>query len=310
MIETFAFSFCQINSLADVAIFILLSLFWMFVCFCIRKISPRKKFWLAVALIYPVLFIVGSIISHTMFTQSLLFIWWVFVPLFIGINLGHLFKTSKKNHWILIPVIVWVLIPVFMILTYSAAIFGGERPPDFYPFGEIVDEPLQDVELQVAQNVDYEIEMIHEDAWWNDSRIITIRGRNDSVFYRAVYRMCGTESNVDSSQWLPLNTEKASNVVKSLKNSIEKYEQEYYSDEVWDGYSVRVSLKDYKRKTSRRLDLSNASALGMRGAMAIEKMVFDLMPPREIFTTLSYDEVAKKCAEIENAQIQPVETGH
>ena len=93
-----------------------------------------------------------------------------------------------------------------------------------------------------------------------------------------------------------------------LKNAIEKYEQEYCSDHVNDGYSVRVSLKDYKRKTSRRLDLSNASALAMRGAMAIEKMMFDLMPPRETFTTLSYDEVSKKCGEKENALIQQVES--
>ena len=295
------FSFCKIDNLADVAIFIFLPLFWAFVCFCIRKISPRKKLWLAVALIYPVLFLAGSMISHTMFTQSLLFIWWVLVPIFIGIILGHLFKTSKKNHRILIPVIMWVLIPVFMILTYSVVIFWEKRPPVLYPFAEIVDEPLQYVELDVAQNVDYEIEMIHEDAWGNDSRIITIRERNDSVFYRAAYRMCGPESNVDSSAWLPLNSEKASTAVKSLKNAIEKYEQEYHSDDAWDGYSVRVSLKDYKRKTSRRLDLSNASILGMQGAMAIEKMMLDLMPPREIFTTLSYDEVAEKCNEPRNA---------
>ena len=96
-------------------------------------------------------------------------------------------------------------------------------------------------------------------------------------------------------------------IAKSLKNSIEKYEQEYHSDLVWDGYSVNVSLKDYKRKTSRRLDLGNASILGMQGAMAIEEMMFDLMPPRETFTTLSYNEVSKKCAEIENARIQQIE---
>jgi hypothetical protein len=45
----------------------------------------------------------------------------------------------------------------------------------------------------------------------------------------------------------------------------------------------------------------------MPGAMAIEKMMFDLMPPREVFTTLSYIEVSKKCAEIEKALIQQVE---
>jgi hypothetical protein len=187
-----------------------------------------------------------------------------------------------------------------------------------FPFGEIVDEPLQSVELELAQNADYEIEMIQEDAWWNDTRIIAVRERNDSVFYRAAYRMCSAENiddegykhrikpNIDSVQWTLLSPEK-SLIAKSLKNSVEKYEQEYHSDLVWDGYSVDVSLKDYKRKTSRRLDLSNASILGMQGAMAIEKMMLDLMPPRETFTTLSYDKVSKKCAEIENARIQQIE---
>lgn len=41
--------------------------------------------------------------------------------------------------------------------------------------------------------------------------------------------------------------------------------------------------------------------------MVIEEMMFDLMPPRETFTTLSYDKVSKKCAEIENARIQQIE---
>ena len=291
----FSYSFCKIDNLAEVAFFFFLA----FVFCCLRRNSPRKKLWLAVTYIFPAVLLVGFSLTQALFFNHCVL---VFIPYFIGMALGNMFNASKKLHW--------VLVPIMPLLTYSVIVFALVYPPDFYPFGEIVDEPLQNDELQVAQNADYEIEMIHEDAWWNDSRIVAIRVRNDSVFYRAAYRMCGTESNVDSSQWLPLNTEKVSNVVKSLKNSIEKYEQEYYSDEVWDGYSVRVSLKDYKRKTSRRLDLSNASALGMRGAMAIEKMVFDLMPPREIFTTLSYDEVAKKCAEIENAQIQPVETGH
>ena len=217
----------------------------------------------------------------------------IFIPYFVGVALGSLFSASKNLHWILVPILT--------LLTYSTVIFWKVYPPVFYPFAEIIDEPLQDVELDVVQNADYEIEMVLEDAWGDDSHIITIRERNDSVFYRAAYRMCGPESNVDSTQWLPLNTEKASTAVKSLKNAIENYEQEYHSDHVNDGYSVRVSLKDYKRKTSRRLGLNNASILGMQGAMAIENMMFDLMPPRETFTTLSYDEVSKKCSEPRNA---------
>ena len=291
----FSYSFCKIDNLAEVAVFFFLA----FVFCCLRRNSPRKKLWLAVAYIFPAVLLVGFSLTQALFTNHCVL---VFIPYFIGMALGNMFNASKKLHW--------VLVPIMPLLTYSVIVFALVYPPVFYPFGEIVDEPLQNDELDEAQNADYEIEMVLEDAWGNDSRIITIRERNDSVFYRAAYHMCSVESNIDSTQWLPLSSEKASAAVKSLKNAIEKYEQEYYSDEIWDGYSVRIAMKDYKRKTSRRLGLSNASILGMRGAMAIEKMMLDLMPPREIFTALSSYEVAKKCGEKENALIQQVETGH
>ena len=305
----FSYWFCRIDKLADFAIYIFLPFFWAFVFFSLCKNSSRKKLWLILALMYPAVLLVGFSITQVIFTDPFYCIL-IHVPYFIGIILGLLFNTSKKWHW--------ALVPILTLLTYSTVIFWDVYPPVFYPFAEIVDEPLQDVELNVAQNADYEIEMIHEDAWWNDSRIMAIRARNDSVFYRAAYRMCSAENidnegykkwvklNIDSSQWVLLSPEKSS-IVKSLKNSIEKYEQEYHSDLVFDGYSVNVSLKDYKRKTSRRLELGNASILGMQGAMAIEEMMFDLMPPRETFTTLSSYEVSKKCAEIEKALIQQIE---
>jgi hypothetical protein len=299
----FSYSFCKIDNLAEVAFFFFLA----FVFCCLRRNSPRKKLWLAVTYIFPAVLLVCFSLTQALFSNHCVL---VFIPYFIGMALGNMFNASKKLHW--------VLVPIMPLLTYSAVIFWDVYPPVFYPFAEIVDEPLQDVELKMGQNVDYEIEMIQEDAWWNDSRIVAIRVRNDSVFYRAAYRMCSAENidddgykkwtkpNIDSVQWTLLSPEK-SLIAKSLKNSIEKYEQEYHSDLVWDGYSVNVSLKDYKRKTSRRLDLGNASILGMQGAMVIEEMMFDLMPPRETFTTLSYDKVSKKCAEIENARIQQIE---
>jgi len=305
----FSYWFCRINKLEDFAIYIFLPFFWAFVFFSLRKNFSRKKLWLIVALMYPAVLLVGFTISQAIFTDPLYCIS-IHVPYFIGIVLGRLFNTSKKWHW--------ALVPILTLLTYSTIIFWDVYPPVFYPFAEIVDEPLQSVELELAQNADYEIEMIQEDAWWNDTRIMAIRERNDSVFYRAAYRMCSAENidddgykkwtkpNIDSVQWALLSPEK-SLIAKSLKNSIEKYKQEYHSDLVFDGYSVNVSLKDYKRKTCRRLDLGNASILGMQGAMAIEKMMLDLMPPRETFTTLSYDKVSKKCAEIENARIQQIE---
>ena len=280
--------------------------------FALRKRTSWKKFWLVLGLLLPA-FIVFRIVQWLVCKNDLemaiegLFLLALYV---LGAFIGNFFKTKKVLYVIAGSVVVLLLFLAIKWLVYHDS--------EMFPFGEIVDEPLQDVELKMVQNADYEIEMIQEDAWWNDTRIMAIRERNDSVFYRATYRMCSAENidddgykkwtkpNIDSVQWTLLSPEK-SLIAKSLKNSIEKYEQEYHSDLVWDGYSVDVSLKDYKRKTSRRLDLSNASILGMQGAMVIEEMMFDIMPPRETFTTLSYDKVSKKCAEIENARIQQIE---
>ena len=268
--------------------------------FALRKRTSWKKLWLVLGLLLPafivfrsIQWLVGENDLEGALVGLLLLVLYVF-----GALIGNFFKMKKILYVIAVSVIVLLLILVFKWIVYHDS--------EMYPFAEIIDEPLQDVELDVVQNADYEIEMVLEDAWGDDSRVIAIRERNDSIFYHAAYRMCGPESNVDSTQWLPLNTEKASTAVKSLKNAIEKYEQEYHSDLVNDGYSLRVSLKDYKRKTSRRLDLSNASILGMQGAMAIEKMMLELMPPREIFTTLSYDEVSKKCSEPRNAFVDSI----
>lgn len=280
--------------------------------FALRKRTFWKKFWLVLGLLLPAFIVFRSVQwlvcknDLEMAIEGLFFL----VLYVSGAFIGNFFKTKKVLYVIAGSVVVLLLILAIKWLVYHDS--------EMFPFGEIVDEPLQSVELELAQNADYEIEMIQEDAWWNDTRIIAVRERNDSVFYRAAYRMCSAENidddgykkwtkpNIDSVQWALLSPEK-SLIAKSLKNSIEKYKQEYHSDLVWDGYSVDVSLKDYKRKTSRRLDLSNASILGMQDAMAIEKMMLDLMPPRETFTTLSYDKVSKKCAEIENARIQQIE---
>ena len=280
--------------------------------FALRKNTSWKKFWLVLGLLLPAFVVFRSVQwlacknDLEMAIEGLFLLTLYVLVAFIG----NFFKTKKVLYVIAGSVVVLLLFLAIKWLVYHDS--------EMFPFGEIVDEPLQDVELKMAQNADYEIEMIQEDAWWNDTRIMAIRERNDSVFYRATYRMCSAENidddgykkwtkpNIDSVQWALLSPEK-SLIAKSLKNSIEKYKQEYHSDLVWDGYSVNVSLKDYKRKTSRRLDLCNASILGMQGAMAIEKMMLDLMPPRETFTTLSYDKVSKKCAEIENARIQQIE---
>lgn len=281
--------------------------------FALRKRTSWKKLWLVLGLLLPAFIVFRSVQwlacknDLEMAIEGLLFL----VLYVSGALIGNFFKTKKVLFVIAVSVIALLLFLFFKWMVYHDS--------EMFPFAEIVDEPLQSVELKVARNADYEIEMILEDAWENDSRIMAIRERNDSVFYRAAYRMCSAENidnegykkwvkpNIDSSQWALLSPEK-SLIAKSLKNSIEKYEQEYHSDLVNDGYSVRVSLKDYKRKTSRRLGLNNASILGMQGAMAIENMMFDLMPPRETFTTLSYDEVSKKCGEKENALIQQVES--
>lgn len=158
--------------------------------FALRKRTSWKKFWLVLGLLLPA-FVVFRSVQWLACKNDLemaiegLFLLALYV---LGAFIGNFFKTKKVLYVIAGSVVVLLLFLAIKWLVYHDS--------EMFPFGEIVDEPLQDVELKMAQNADYEIEMIQEDAWWNDTRIMAIRERNDSVFYRAAYRMCSAE-NID-----------------------------------------------------------------------------------------------------------------
>lgn len=226
---------------------------------------------------------------------------------FIFSLLGRVFKVKNICHWL---ILLLILILSFFNSSFSYwSIF-------LYPFGIIEDKPLQSTELQSVYNMDYEIEMSYIGSSRIDQYITIIGERNDSIFYRTVYSMCGEwniqedsiednvsvqhyKTDVDSSAWALLDSEK-STIVKNLKKAIENYEQEYSSEEILHGYGVSISLKDYKQKKKRVLIFTNTEISFVHNAMAIEKMMVSLLPPRETFTSLSYDEVASKCAEKRN----------
>ena len=190
-----------------------------------------------------------------------------------------------------------------------------------HPYGEISDEPLEQAGLNVSQGADYEMYFSIADAWGDDSRSVSFLERKDSVFFQFGYSECAdvqydTTKNLLTvrhggdavGNWILMDVEKSA-IVRKLKKSIEDYGQEFSTADILDGYGSSVVLKDYKRKTRRRLYFPNAKHSRVHDAVTIEKTFESFMPPRETFTELSSYEVSEKCAEIENALIQQVEAG-
>ena len=187
-----------------------------------------------------------------------------------------------------------------------------------HPYGEISDEPLEDNDLATSQDADYEMFLSESNAWGDDSKAVFFREKNDSVFCKFTYNMCAnTDYDYDEpklkiqfggasdGKWILMDSEK-SVVVRKLKKSIEDYSQELSTDDVLDGDVSSVVLKDYKRKTRRRLYFPNAKLSHVYDAMTIEKTFVSFLPSRETYTTLSYKEVAEKCNEPQNAFVDSV----
>ena len=217
---------------------------------------------------------------------------------------GRAFNTRKIWHRLSVPFVV--IVPFFIFLFFGWSLM-------VHPYGEISDEPLDQAGLNVSQGADYEMYFSIADAWGDDSRSVSFLERKDSVFFQFGYSECAdvqydTTKNLLTvrhggdavGNWILLDAEKSASVRK-LKKSIEKYTQEYTTDEVLDGYGSSVVLKDYKRKTRRHLYFPNAKHSHVYDAMTIEKTFVSFLPSRETYTTLSYKEVAEKCNEPRNA---------
>ena len=190
-----------------------------------------------------------------------------------------------------------------------------------HPYGEISDELLEQAGLNVSQGADYEMYFSIADAWGNDSRSVTFLERKDSVFFQFGYSECAdvrydTTKNLLTvrhggdavGNWILLDAEKSASVRK-LKKSIEKYTQEYTTDDVLDGYGSSVVLKDYKRKTRRHLYFPNAKHSRVYDAMTIEKTFECFMPSRDSYTSKSYSDVSKKCADLQNELVVQMTMG-
>ena len=184
-----------------------------------------------------------------------------------------------------------------------------------HPYAKIFDEPLDQTELSESQGADYEMIFSTADAWGNDSRSVSFLERNDSVFFQFGYSECAdvqydTTKNLltvrhgDDSvgDWILLDAEKSA-IVRKLKKSIEKYSREYTMDFVLDGYGSSIVLRDYKRKTRRRLYFDNAEHSSVYDAIAIERTFKSFLPSRDSLTSLSYKDVSEKCAELQNKMV-------
>ena len=220
---------------------------------------------------------------------------------------GRAFDTRKIWHRLCVPLVV--IAPLFIFLFFGWCCI-------VHPYGEISDESLGEEDLAASQDADYEMFLSEFDAWGDDSKTVSFREKNDSVFFRFTYDMCANtdygyaERKLKSQlgggsdgEWTLLDPEKSA-VVRKLKKSVENYSQELSTDIVMDGYASSVVLKDYKHKTLRRLYFPNAKYSNVYDAMTIEKTFESFMPPRETYTTLSYKERAEKCAAPRNAFVE------
>ena len=222
---------------------------------------------------------------------------------------GRAFNAKKIWHRLCVPLVV--ILPLFIFLLFGWCCIVR-------PYGEIFDEPLEQDDLAASQGAAYEMIMSESDAWANDSKTVSFREKNDSVFFKFTYDMC---DNTDFSyaerklksqrggasidQWILLDSEKSA-VVRKLKKSVEEYSREFSTDEVLDGYGSSVVLRDYKRKTQRRLYFPNAQFSHVYDAVTIEKTFESFMPPRETYTTLSYEETEHKCNELREASAEKI----
>ena len=222
---------------------------------------------------------------------------------------GRAFNTRKIWHRLCVPFVV--IVPFFIFLFFGWSLM-------VHPYGEISDEPLEDNDLATSQDADYEMFLSESDAWGDDSKAVFFREKNDSVFFKFTYNMCAnTDYDYDEpklkiqfggasdGKWILMDSEKVT-VIRKLKKSIEDYSQELSTDDVLDGDVSSVVLKDYKRKTRRRLYFPNAKLSHVYDAMTIENTFESFMPPRETYTTLSYRDVAKKCNDPRNVFVDSI----
>ena len=253
----FLSEFCGVYHLEWFAEFIILPFFWGFVWFVLRRNTSKKKLWLGVGLVLPVLLLVLWINAGTLFERPGMF-FLVLTPYFVGVAASFFFKVRKKLHY--------VMVPVFALLVYSAFALWEAYPPKFYPFGEIKDSPLPKEAQKLANDADFELRVKFADAWYMDARVTALRVKGDSIYACFLKDACGVKfSEVDSCGWQPLGNAPQARPemmdiarVRQLRDSVIAYQEELIPYLFFDGYIFEILLLDYSRGVKRYLEIGNA----------------------------------------------------
>lgn len=253
----FLSEFCGVYHLEWFAEFIILPFFWGFVWFVLRRNTSKKKLWLGVGLVLPVLLLVLWINAGTFFERPGKF-FITLSPYFVGIAASFFFKVRKKLHY--------AMVPVFALLVYSAFALWEAYPPKFYPFGEIKDSPLPKEAQKLANGADFELRVKFADAWYMDARVTALRVKGDSIYACFLKDACGVKfSEVDSCGWQPLGDAPQARPemmdiarVRQLRDSVIAYQEELIPYLFFDGYIFEILLLDYSRGVKRYLEIGNA----------------------------------------------------
>ena len=199
--------------------------------------------------------------------------------------LGQKFYPRKPICWILL----------ILALCAEVMFFVGNRLKNTVDdFGKIKDESLPKELVQNELDVVYDLKIYKADAWGCDSYRVVLRKKRDEWFRCAQFDARSEFSEVDSCFWESLNSKEGA---EKLVTFVNDYSYEFTEGLVFDGYIFRVELTDYKKRTRRTLDISNAEFLDVPKAFAIETLARAFIPSRESLTKMSPEEAREKCEE-------------
>lgn len=182
----------------------------------------------------------------------------VLVAFAISCVIGHFFKVRKVISWISV---VLLSTSVYLGFSYIYWLFFRE------PATRIVDTVLSE-----AGDYDYEISFESEFTQGDNVYLLSYYSKGDSVYSCYRYRKCDgatwrmrfrdnwdTTFSIGATEPEPcvlqlINDDEAAKF-QSLRKRIEKYEIEYTANTYLDDSWLGITLKDYRQKKSRRLDL-------------------------------------------------------